>query len=46
MILDHTSAQMIDDIMIRNLTPNDAYDLGFSNGRQSILNESDMLKNI
>lgn len=46
MILDHSNAQMIDENMIKNLTAADAYDLGFSNGRQSILNEAEALKNI
>jgi hypothetical protein len=39
MILDDTNLQTIDDEMIKKLKSKDAYDLGFSNGRKSILEE-------
>jgi len=34
-----------DEIMIKNLTQQDAYDLGFAHGRKSILDEKNVFKN-
>jgi len=44
-ILDDHNLNTIDDEMIKNLKSKDAYDLGFSNGRKSILEEQDLLRN-
>jgi hypothetical protein len=45
-VLDHSKAQAIDEKMIKSLTSEDAYDLGYANGRQSILEEKQLLQGV